>query len=292
MKRKLKIGAIVIATLFVAFVTVHLFYLNSMAAIETYPADSFLEKASGKTAMIVTAHDDDAYSFSGTIFKLVSEGWTVRQISFKRKEEEKNEMFYKVGRLQKLQGIDLIATKYRNDLDTNTRPYMPVTDFDAVFNHDTIYSDLSALLDKYKPEVIFSLDDSIGGYGNSEHVFISRLVVEYCNRNKDVKDFSVKRIYQAVFPPSMAEAIMVKNSWTEFNPYTEGKKAYKCKGMPLPDVCVDIADQGASKKEYMNGFSEKDKKNIRKFSPYYNWYPSWLYFRIFGKEYFRVIKTA
>ena len=90
----------------------------------------------------------------------------------------------------------------------------------------------------------------------------------------------------------MAEAIMVKNSWTEFNPYTEGKKVYKCKGMPLPDVGVDIASQGGSKKEYMNGFSEKDKKNIRKFAPYYNWYPAWLYFRIFDKEYFRVIKTT
>jgi len=60
--------------------------------------------------------------------------------------------------------------------------------------------------------------------------------------------------------------------------------------MPLPDVYVNIYDQARQKKAYMNGFSAHDRKNINKASPYYNWYPYWIYFRMFNKEYFRVLK--
>ncbi|MCX6251900.1 MAG: PIG-L family deacetylase [Bacteroidetes bacterium] len=283
-----------IVLLFIFAVGAHLFYLNSMTARETYPVDTYLDHVFGKRAMIVTAHDDDAYSFAGTIAKLTGDSWDIRQISFKMKDSLKNELFYELAKNEELEGVDLIEAKYRNDLETNKMPYMPIPyeKFPSVFNHDTIYHYLSSLIDNYQPDIIFTLDDIIGGYGHPDHVFISKLVVEYCNRNKNNPGFSVKRIYQSVFPPSMAENFLVKNSWSSINPYLAGKKIYQCQGMPNPDVYVFIYPWGRQKKEYMNSFDPLDRKYIAKFSPGYNWYPYWIYFKIFNKEYFRVIQVT
>jgi len=292
--RNIRRIVIYIALLFVIAVAAHLYYISTMTAKETYPVDNYLDHVFGKKALIVTAHDDDAYTFAGTIAKLTGESWEIRQISFKRKDSLDNELFYKLAKTEGLAGIDLMSVKYRNDLDTNKMPYMPIPwdRFPSVFNHDPVYDSLSAHINDFKPDIIFTLDDIIGGYGHPDHVFISKLVVEYCNRNKNNPGFSVKRIYQSVFPPSMAENILVKNSRSSINPYLTGKKVYHCMGMPEPDTYVFIYPWGRQKKEFMNSFSEHDRKNIAKFSQYYNWYPYWIYFKIFDKEYFRVINIT
>lgn len=284
---------ITLLILFVAAIAAHLCYVYSMSPDEKYPADTYLQGNIPKRALIVTAHDDDAYSCSGTILKLISEGWEVSQVSFKRKRDpEKNELFYRLGKKEGLKEVILLDLPYRKD--SSARAYMPFpyVDFPKVFNTDTVYAALAEHIERIKPSVIFSLDDVIGGYGHPDHVFISQQVAEYCRRNKDRADFTVRRIYQCVYPPSMAEAVLIKDSWVSENPYIRGKKEYNCNGMPLPDVQVNIYVFAKKKKAFMNGFSAHDRKNIAKASPYYNWYPYWIYFRIFDKEYFRVLSFS
>ncbi len=59
--------------------------------------------------------------------------------------------------------------------------------------------------------------------------------------------------------------------------------------MPAPDVQVNIAAFGGLKKKAMQSYST-EQNSIRKFWPYYNWYPGWIYFRIFNRDFFRIIK--
>jgi len=291
MKKKLAIRTLlIITTLFIMLVIAHLLYLNTMTAKEVYPEDHFLQHVVHKKALIVTAHDDDAYSFSGTIYQLIQDGWEISQVSFKREEEERNRIFYALAKQQGLMQVTLIDG-YILPSAKNKTPYKPVpyAHFAEVYAIDSVYHQLSDIINAYQPSVIFSLDDSIGGYGHPDHVFISQQVVRYCNEHQHMSDFPVQRVYQCVMPPSMAESILVKNSWASANIYTEAKKQYGCNGMPLPDVCINIYQQAANKKQYMNSYSAHDRKNIAKISPYYNWYPSWLYFRMFNKEYFRTL---
>ena len=291
MKKVLKIIFWGIVSVSLVLYAALFFYVRSMKADEKYPEDSYLGSVNNKTAVIVTAHDDDAYTFSGTIAKLVSEGWNIRQISFKRRDERKNELFYSIARIEGLKGVDLITPDYRIDLDTNKATYMPfdLSLFPVIFRTDTVYGELEKLLNKYKPVVIFSLDDSIGGYGHPDHLFISRQVVEYCNRNRVNPGFFVKRIYQFVFTPSMSRKIILENSWSKISPFREGMRIYHCAGMQVPDVEIKISSWSGVKKDYMNSFSAHDRKNIQKFAQFYNWFPAWIYFRIFDKEHFRVI---
>ena len=136
---------------------------------------------------------------------------------------------------------------------------------------------------KYNPSVIFTLDNEIGFYGNPEHVLVGQVAVEICSLYKDSSNFSVKKIYHGVFPYSQAEKIMGKGKV-----YTEGKKIYRCNGMPTPDVQINISSFTTIKKKIFLAHASQHR-NLKKFYPFYHYYPGWLYFGIFNKEYFRII---
>lgn len=291
--KKIRFAVIILAALLLIAVSAHLCYIYSMTADEQYPADTYLNTVPEKRALIITAHDDDAYSLAGTVLTLIRDGWEVSQVSFKRqKDPENNEVFLRAAAKEGLKEVTLLDIPYRKDTSYDAYMPSPYSNFPNIFNIDTVYASLSEEIERVKPAVIFSLDDVIGGYGHPDHVFISQQVVRYCREHKNSPGFTVQKIYQAVFPPSMAEAILIRNSWVTKNPYILGKKAYNCNGMPLPDVQVNIYAEAKKKKEFMNGFAAHDRKNIDKASPYYNWYPYWIYFRFFDKEYFRVLSFA
>ncbi|TAH17475.1 MAG: hypothetical protein EAZ08_13705 [Cytophagales bacterium] len=297
MKNKLKRIGTAVVSLFAMILIAHLYYLSTLAATEIYPTDTFLDKASRKKALIITAHDDDAFASAGTIGKLVSEGWEIRHICLSSQQGiARDKMFEGIVKEQGLAGVDFLSLKHRNDLDTNKTPFMPIAikNFRVVFNAKSVYEMLAEKIDQFQPEVIFSLDDQIGGYGHPDHVFISRLVLDYCKENNTKANFSVKKIYQSVFTPSMSEAIMVKerlHNWSTVNPYLTGKMVYNVSGMPIPTTEINIYSWAKAKKTYMDGFPPQDRKNIKKFAPAFHLYPAWLYFSIFDKEYFRVIDT-
>jgi LmbE family N-acetylglucosaminyl deacetylase len=298
MKPIFNVSAFFVVMLFLGVISAHLYYLTTLRATETYPQDTFLASIKNKKALIVTAHDDDAFAMAGTINRLVEEGWEIRQICFSAQQGRKrDEIFEKIAKKQGLLGVDFLHIKHRNDLDTNKTPFMPIAikNFSLIFNTDSTYTALAEKIDQFQPEVIFSLDDQIGGYGHPDHVFISRLVIDYCKKNQQKAGFSVKRIYQAVYPPSMSEAINVKerlHNWSSMNPYLAGKAIYNVDGMPVPDVEIKIYEWANEKKMYMESFPPQDLRSIKKVAPAFHLYPAWIYFKIFDKEYFRVIANG
>ena len=114
---------------------------------------------------------------------------------------------------------------------------------------------------------------------------MSKVVKEICLLFKDSLDFSVKKVYQNVLPESQSEKII--GDWSSF---IEGKKIYNCNGIPRPDVQINISSCAMIKKKVFLAHASQ-YRNLKKFYPYYNYYPGWLYFRILNKnnEYFRII---
>jgi N-acetylglucosamine malate deacetylase 2 len=295
MKPIFKISLFFIAVLLALLVSAHLWYLNSLNAVENYPDDTFLASEKNKKALIITAHDDDAFAMIGTVSKLISDGWEVRHLCFNSQwgGEEKDKLYTEIAKKQGLAGVEFLNIKYRNQQDSSS--YMPikVEKFGAVFNRQAVYNALVEKIEQFAPSVVFSLDDQIGGYGHPDHVFISKLVVDYFKENKNKNSVTIRRIYQGVYPPSMAEAINVKESlhnWSTVKPYVVAKEVYQVEGMPNPTTEINIYDWAKEKKTYMESFPQKDLRNIKKFAPAFHFYPYWLYFSIFDKEYFRVIE--
>lgn len=295
-----KIAKKILTLLLLAVIAIagHLIYLNSLAPKESYPADSYLLQEDNKRALIIMAHDDDAVGSSGTMSMLCEKGWSIREMCFfqqgglyARKDSIKNPQrriaLQKVARIQGLAGIDPIDFNFRNDMNTEAA-YMPMpyNMFTQNYKTDSLTHIIGRYIREHKPSVLFTLDDKIGGYGNPDHVLMSQLVLNYCRQHKNDSGFTVKKIYQAVFPPSLAEGVLGK-----MPVYNEAKKIYQCTGMPLPTVEISISSYASQKKTCMQAYTT-EQNSIKKIWPYYNWYPSWIYFRIFDRDFFRVLDVS
>ncbi len=163
---------------------------------------------------------------------------------------------------------------------------MPYSKFPENYKMDSLTGYIAGYIEKYRPSVIFTLDNLVGGYGNPDHVVVSQLVLAYCRLHKNDPGFSVKRIYHPVFPPSLAERVLGK-----LPVYIEAKKVYQCDGMPLPDVQVNIYSYAAQKKEAMQAYTT-EQNSLKQIWPFYNWYPSWIYFKIFDRDFFKITEVA
>ena len=273
----------------------HLYYLTTLAATESYPADSYLSSEPLKKALIIVAHDDDMVGSAGTISLLCAGGWNIREMCFyqsgglyKVKDSLKNPVrkrdLQTVASLQGLAGIDPVDFNFRNDMEQE-KAYMPMpySSFATNYKEDPMTAIIGAYIEKYKPTVIFTLDDSIGGYGNPDHVLVSRLVLDYCRNHKYDPGFTVRKIYQPVFPPSLADRVL-----GSMPVYIEAKLVYQCRGMPLPNVQVDISSVGAKKKQAMKAYTT-EQNSLKQIWPWYNWYPGRIYFSIFDRDFFRVV---
>lgn len=294
MKKRLKTFVYLVLFVFLA-IGAHIFYLTTLSAKETYPTDNYLHTEPNKTALIIVAHDDDMVGSSGTMTALCKDNWKIREMCFyqqgglyNEKDSIKNPIrkldLKRVAEIQGLSGIDPVDFNFRNDMQTEAA-YMPMpySKFPENYKMDSLTRYIGEYIEKYKPSVLFTLDNLMGGYGNPDHVVMSQTVLNYCRLHKNDDGFSVKRIYQAVFPPSLAERVL-----GHMPVYTAAKKVYQCDGMPSPDVQFDISPYAQQKKAAMLAYTT-EQNSLRKIWPYYNWYPAWLYFRIFGRDFFRIV---
>ncbi|NOT74212.1 MAG: hypothetical protein HOP08_04730 [Cyclobacteriaceae bacterium] len=295
MKKLFKILAYVALVLVLA-IGAHLYYLTTLAAKETYPEDTYLAHVENKNALIIVAHDDDMIGSSGTIATLCKNGWDIREMCFyqngglyAKKDSMKNPIrkkdLQRVADIQGLSGVDPVDFTFRN----NTRSeesYMPMPydKFAENFKIDSLTKIIAAYIEKNKPTVIFTLDSEMGGYGHPDHVLVSKIVLEYCQAHKSDSGFSVKKIYQAVFTPTLSERVM-----RNMPVYAAAKKVYQRDGMPFPDVQFNITANAALKKECMQAYTT-EQNSLRQIWPYYHWYPASVYFGIFDRDFFRVIE--
>jgi len=287
---KIKKVGIIIIVVAICLVVGHIIYLFTLTPKENYPEDKYLQNEENKKALIIVAHDDDAVLFSGTTSLLAAKGWDVNFLCFythlHRPEDNpirKLEMKH-VAEIQGLNCLDLIDFAIERDKTEQGWMPIPYDEFSEHYKIDTLRLYIYESIAKHDPSIIFILDNVIGFYGHPEHVVVGQVIQEICKSNKDSIDFPVKKIYQGVYPPSMAEKIM-----GDKGAYQYGKEIYHCDGMPEPDVQIDISSYAMTKKRVHLAHASQHR-NLKKSIPYYHIYPGWIYFRIFKYEYFNVIE--
>jgi LmbE family N-acetylglucosaminyl deacetylase len=289
MKKLLKILKIT-AILVVIAVGGHICFLYYLASADSYPEDTFLKQEKNKTAIIITAHDDDAVSMAGTISKLTAQGWNVKQMCFYQEYKKHNKETRKsnlefVAKLQGMKEVEHHDIVLRDNIESIEIPWavFPKDQFDDVYHTKQAKSLIEQFILKNKPSVIFTLDDSIGGYGHPDHILISQLITDYCKSYQSDSAFTIQRIYQAVFDPSMNERIL-----KDVQAYQIAKELYQFDQTPLPTVSIDLDGVESIKKEALQAYVT-EQNSLRKVWPFYRFYPAKIYFGIFNKEYYRVL---
>lgn len=290
MKLLKKIGIAVII-LFVVGIIGQIGYFIYLSPSEDYPEDSYLATAKNKVALIVVAHDDDASFFSGTISKLRNAGWELNFITFYSKQWRPEE--YEIRKKEQKQVAEYLNFKHlemhdvriRLEVEKDSKPWMPISynRFEAEFNLDSLSLLITEIIRKTKPSTIFMLDKEMGFYGHNDHTVVGRVTHEASKKlNQEVN--TVEKIYQYVWPKDYADKVMGGKEV-----YDSAKAIYQLAGMPQPTVQVNISDYASDKKRVLQLYASQ-QRNLTKLFWGYNYYPSWLYFGIFDKEYFNVIE--
>lgn len=289
MNRTVKLLLLSIPIVLIIIIFGHLYWLKSLNGNGQFSADTFLDSVTNKTALIVVAHDDDAIGCAGTISELTKKGWKVHFLTFYghwRKQDNpiRKKEVERVAEIQRLSTTTLLDFSLQRS-DTVREPWLPIpyAQFPEYMDVDSLRRIIAFNIQKYKPSVLFTLDNVIGGYGHPEHVCVSQTALSICEEKMNVDDFSVLRIYQAVFPRTLNENVLRNNP-----AFIAAKQVYKADGSPDPTVEISIYNSSREKKQVMLAYKSQER-NLVKIWPYYNVYPHWLYFWIFDKEYFRTI---
>lgn len=287
--KKIIIAVLILIGIAVCIFLGQIVYLFTLTPKEHYPNDTYLQNEQNKTALVVVAHDDDAGLFSGTTSLLAANGWSVNFLCFyttlHRPEDNpirKLEM-HQIAKIQGLDNLDLRDFSIARDKSKIIYMPIPYEEFPEYYKIDSLSKIINESITKFSPSIIFTLDNVIGYYGHPEHVLVGQVVEEICKSNKDSTDFPVNKIYQVVYPPSMAEKFMSKKGT-----YQSGKEIYNCVGMPEPDIQIDISNFATKKKRVLLAHASQHR-NIKKYVPYYRIIPGWIYWRIFKYEYFKIL---
>lgn len=269
--------------------------IRQYAAAETYPDDTLLRTIEPKRAMIVLAHDDDMCALAGTASLLHRNGWKVAVVSLAKTPERDSAQVRACRRiLDTAMFVHLTPQQVRNDDETQRRGYyaIPKDSFGLIFNTSVIADAYAACISSFKPAVIFSLDNEMGGYGHPEHVLISQLVIDLTRE----KRISPLYIYQSVYTRHMETRIMQRHSermksWGfPGDEWEKAKQIYGVAGMPEPEVQIRIASEAKPKMAYLRSYDERERKTIGFFVPEFERYSAEAYFAVFDREFFRIIR--
>lgn len=268
--------------------------VTGYAPTEVYANDTFLNKLSNKRAMIVLAHDDDMCAMSGTISKLNKQGWEIAVVSF-TKTPERNAAQVEACRdiLDTVLFVNLSPAQIRNDKEDERRSYFafPKDSFDLVFNRKIIEEEYIECINQFNPEVIFTLDNEMGGYGHPEHVLISQMVLDLAAAGR----IGPAYIYQSVYTDHMENSIMQRHSqrmksWGfPGDEWEKARKTYGVDGMPEPTVQINITGEAEAKMNYLRSYNKRERKTLGFFIPAFEDYGAKEYFTLFDREFFRVI---
>lgn len=284
----MKFGLLILAGVLVS-VAGWLFYLKNTLSAPEVPvvSASSLITPEANVAMIF-AHDDDYLATSGVLTLLVESGATISYLcvsgydSHGDTEIRRKEMLDAANILGLHDLSHLRFTPHRNE-----GGYMPMPkdQFNAYYKMDSMKHVIEQFILTRQPEVIFTLDNEIGGYGHPEHVAVSQLVIDVCREHLQDPGFGVKAIYQTVFPDGLE-----RYTTAGLPVYEQAKKVYQVAGMPAPDFAVDVRSQIPKKLRLMRTHASQHR-NIRKFFPHYHTFPTAIYGWIFDKEYFRKVEV-
>ena len=265
------------------------------APVEMYPTDKTLESLENKRAMIVLAHDDDMCAMSGTISRLNSLGWEIRVIS------SPNNPGRDAAQIKACTFILDSVLFYRNsldeirlDLDTNKAPFRAIDRslFPKIYKDSGLREEITEQINRFQPSVVFTLDDEMGGYGHPDHIMVSSMVLDLAHS----KSIRPQFIYQSVYTDHMENTIMDRHrrrleQWgLPSDGWEYAKATYGVTGMPTPSVQVNIEAQATSKMNYLCSYNERERKTIGFFIPAFFDYSAADYFKIFDREFFRVLR--
>jgi N-acetylglucosamine malate deacetylase 2 len=275
-----------------------LFYFRSKIQDEDVPqTENLIPNNLPKKALAIFAHPDDEITIIGTMRMLKEQGVETGICYMTRGEAGLNGSIIDVSKIKEL--ADTSLNKLKKELgQRRTKEVDKIASILELNHHemfdfpdsgtsdvpkDSLKKVVRTLIQKYRPSVLFTMDDKVGLYGHPDHRNVSKAVLEVFEEDKGKAGFSPKKLYQVTLPKDMINfALKIAEGFRKNYPKDPAK------GLPEADMCVNIASYGRYKRDCMLAHVSQ-RPTFDDMQPGFATLPPWLYFRVFDREYFHVI---
>jgi N-acetylglucosamine malate deacetylase 2 len=149
---------------------------------------------------------------------------------------------------------------------------------------DSIKNIIDRKIDNYKPDILITWDNEIGGYGHPEHRISAQLTEDLFNENKYNPNYSVNTILQFTLPDKLEKFMVSENPG-----YKLAKELTGTDGLPAPDYSLDITNYWEIKNNAAQCYQSK-MNTMKHFFLTYDKKNKESHIKAFSKEYY-LVKT-
>ncbi len=260
-----------------------LFGKNQLHDHDVPQQDQLLEGQAKLRVLVVFPHPDDEVTVAGTLMKLKEEGHEIQMVCLTRGEKGKSSGIEDEVQLAKLRTDEMQKAAALIGADQLHMKNYPDSGLEKV-GLDSLKSAVRELIDDIKPNVLISYDSKVGLYGHPDHRLTGQAVEEVFLENRGEIGFTPEEMYQVTLCKKQVKLALKLSSGFQKN-YPEDPSL----GLPEPDFSIQTREYFPRTLDVMQAH-ETQQTVLKDLMPYHDKVPTWIYSRIFDREYFRQVK--
>lgn len=233
--------------------------------------------------LVVFPHPDDEVTVAGTLMKLKEEGHEIQMVCLTRGEKGNSSGIADEVQLAKLRTDEMQKAAALIGADQLHMKNYPDSGLEEV-GLDSLKAAVRELIEEIQPDVLISYDSKVGLYGHPDHRLTGQAVEEVFLENKGNEGFSPGEMYQVTLCKKQVKLALKLSSGFQKN-YPEDPNL----GLPEPDFSVQTREYFPRTLDVMQAHATQQAV-LKDLMPFHDNVPTWIYSRIFDREYFREVK--
>lgn len=233
--------------------------------------------------LVVFPHPDDEVTVAGTLMKLKEEGHEIQMVCLTRGEKGNSSGIFDEVQLASLRTDEMQKAADLIGADQLHMKNYPDSGLESV-GLDSLKEVVEELIDEIQPDILISYDSRVGLYGHPDHRLTGQAVEEVFLENKGKAGFEPESMYQVTLCKKQVKLALKLSSGFQKN-YPEDPSL----GLPTPDFSVQTQEYFPRTLDVMEAH-QTQQAVLRDLMPFHHKVPTWIYSRIFDREYFRDVK--
>lgn len=257
---------------------------QAFKSLQDYSVPLFNQEGSGKHALFIFPHTDDEITCAGTIDQLKQNGWTVSLLTL-TKGQAPEEKATRAAEWEK--AVDVLRIDNHEIMDLPNNAWENVMRNEIEFwydNQDSVENIVYRAIGRYQPDIVFTYDTALGGYGHPEHRVTATAVSAVFQRYKGEESFPVQRLMQVTLPEKLEQKLL-----GTMEPYHNAIKHTGNKTLPEPTLAFDITENWATKRKAASAYTSQ-AGTMRSFLLLPNEQDTASHYATFDREYYFEVK--
>jgi LmbE family N-acetylglucosaminyl deacetylase len=245
--------------------------------------EQLVEAKSKRRVLAIFPHPDDEVTVAGTLMKLKEEGHEIQMVCLTRGEKGNSSGILDEVKLARIRTDEMQKAADLIGADQLHMRNYPDSGLETV-GLDSLKEAVGELIDEIRPDVLITYDSRVGLYGHPDHRLTGQAVEEVFLENKGRPGFEPDVMYQVTLCKKQVKLALKLSSGFQKN-YPEDPSL----GLPTPDFSVPTQKFFPRTLDVMQAH-QTQQAVLRDLMPFHDNVPTWIYSRIFDREYFREVK--